>query len=189
MDIQKINWKIYFENPEVASPDIFFKVFNQWIPNSPEIFVDVADYQHVHDGPWTILIGHYTDYALDHTHRRLGFQFNRKQPLTENNPTKIQQTLREFLQTCKKLISSSEFHPPLKLNTNELLFMINDRALSPNNESTWAALQSELKKALTPLYGEGQFSLSWLNDPKQRFSVMIKAKNAPSLDELISRLG
>jgi len=189
MALQKINWKIHFENPEAASSDTFFKVFNKWIPNSPEIFVDVADYQHVHDGPWTILIGHYVDYALDHTNRRLGFQFNRKQPLSGNTETNLRQTLLEFLQACKKLISFSEFQPPLKFNTQELLFIVNDRALSPNTESTWITLQPELKKVLTSLYGEGQFSLSWLNDPKQRFSVLIKAKHAPSLDELISRLG
>lgn len=174
MNLQKIHWKVYFKNPAVAKPDDFFRVFNTWIPDSPEIFIDVADYQHVHDGPVTLLAGHHVDYALDDTDRRRGFLYARKQPLTGDNASKISGSFSDFTETCKKLADDPLFEGQLQFKTDELLFLINDRGIAPNTKETLNAIKPELEKFFSK-QGIGPVTLTHRADPKQRFSVVISA--------------
>src|SRR4051812_37318649 len=103
MNLQFINWKLHLENPAEAEPDEWFKVFNGWIPDSPEIFVDVADYRHVQDGPVTILVGHYVNYSLDSTGRRLGLLYDYKHPMEGGNRDKLRSSLLGLLRVAKRL--------------------------------------------------------------------------------------
>src|SRR3989338_7339333 len=132
MSLDKICWRFYFEDGAAAEPDKLFRVFNTWIPDSPEIFVDVADYQHVRDGIQTILVGHYVDYALDEMDRKLGFLYSHKRLMDGSNQDKLQNTFRDFLNHAQKLLDDSFFKGKLNFDTAELLFFINDRALAPN---------------------------------------------------------
>lgn len=177
MDLQKINWKFFFENPQAARPEDFFKVFNTWIPGSPEIFIDVADYKHVHDGPLTVLIGHYTDYSLDATNRRLGFLYNSKRPLEGSQEERLAGSLKEFIKSCNRLTSDPIFKGKLKFNPKELQLMINDRALAPNSQETFKTIEGVLKKVVSKVVGHSDFSLKHLGYPKRRFAVSICLKH------------
>ena len=192
MNSHKINWKLYFKNPESAKPEAFFKVFNTWIPNSPEVFVDVADYAHINDGPKILLYGHYVDYALDEMDRRLGFLYSKKRdvageenlaPLNE----RLKTTLSEFLKSCQRLTSDQGL-AGLQFKTNELLFIINDRALAPNTVETFNQVKPALTQILDKIYGAGGFELKHISEPKKRFAVQIIAKKEPSLSEIISKV-
>ena len=58
-DLQRINVKLYLEDPTALSAKETFRIFNSWIPTTPdEVLIDVADYSHVPDGPVTLLVGH-----------------------------------------------------------------------------------------------------------------------------------
>lgn len=175
MDLQKINWKLYFENPQVVNPDDFFRVFNTWIPSSHEVFIDVADYHHVEDGPWTLLVGHFEDYCLDHTDRRLGFVYNRKQVLDGTLEERLKKTLGSVIRASLRLEGDPIFQGKLKFKTNEFLFLINDRALAPNTQETYTSFNPDLDHFFSHLLGKKNFSLEWQNNPKERFSVTMKA--------------
>ena len=176
MHLQKIHWKIYFKDPSEARPDDFFRVFNTWIPDSPEIFIDVADYQHVHDGPITLLAGHYADLMLDDTDRRRGFLYARKQPMEGNNAAKISESFKAFTKACRRLSDDPLFEGGLSFKTDEILFTINDRALAPNTSATFQGVKPDLETFFSALLGKGNFTLIHQDDPKQRFSVIISAK-------------
>ncbi|MBX7147890.1 hypothetical protein K1X76_02295 [bacterium] len=188
MTIQKINWKFFFRNPGDAQPDEFFKVLNTWIPNSPEVFVDVADYKHVHDGPLTLLYGHYCDFLLDDTDRKRGFAYAYKRVMSGNEEEIITTTLKAFLKGCIRL-EASEFKRPVTLCTDKLEFIINDRALAPNNAATFDAVSPRLSKVLAKVYGDGGFTLKHLDDPQKRFGILIEAKSKVSLEEMVTHLG
>src|SRR5690606_15524340 len=70
MNLQNIQWKLHLDESTVGNPHDWFKAFGTWIPDSPEVFVDVADYSHVQDGPVIFLSGHNECYSLDATGRR-----------------------------------------------------------------------------------------------------------------------
>lgn len=187
MNLQKINWKIFVKDPSWARPDIFFKVFNTWIPQSPEIFIDVADYQHVHDGPLTLLVGHYVDYALDAADSRLGLVYSCKKPMEGDNRSKLALTLRSLLLAGKRLEADPLFEGKLSLLPHELDFIVNDRALAPNAEQTYKELKPELDWLFSELYGEGQYSLEPEKNPKKRFAVEITSRKSLTLDELLQK--
>lgn len=187
MNIQKINWKLFIADPTAASPEAFFKVFNAWIPDSPEIYIDVADYQHAHDGPLTILVGHHSDFWLDATDRRLGLLYNRRTPMEGNNPDKLASTLRDTLTACERLRTDAAFGGKLAFRTDEIHFTINDRGLAPNTRETFDAVRPDLVKLMTQLVG-GNYKLERLTDPKRRFTVRITTNNQSDLKSLLQRI-
>lgn len=189
MNIQKINWKVFIVNPAAAKPDVFFKVFNTWIPDSPEIFVDVADYQHVHDGPKIALVGHDADFWLDDTGRRRGILYNRRRPMDGSNEEKLAETLRAILKAGVRLEQDPAFQGKLKFAPTELLFIINDRAIAPNKKKTFEELNSELGGFFRRVFDVNRFSIEQDPNPLQRFSVKIECLKNPDIGTILKRLG
>jgi len=188
MDLQYLNWKVYLDNEAETEPDEWFKVFNDWIPDSPEIFIDVADYKHVQDGPVVILVGHYLNLSLDHTGRRLGLLYDYKHPMDGSNEEKLKTSLLGILRAAKRLEDEAGFGKKPKFKAGELRFIVNSRAIAPNSAETLEAVKPDLVKVLVRAFGEGAFSIEHLADPRQRFMVQVSAKGNPSLAELIQRL-
>jgi hypothetical protein len=187
-DLQFLNWKLYLDNPAEAEPHEWFKVLNDWIPDSPEIFVDVADYAHVQDGPVVILVGHYLNLSLDHTGRRLGLLYDYKHPMDGSNEEKLKTSLLGLLRAARRLEEEAGFGRKPRFNAGELRFIVNSRAIAPNTPETLEAVKPELVKVLARAFGEGAFSLEHQADPRQRFMVQVTAKGSPSLADLIQRL-
>jgi hypothetical protein len=188
MNLQFINWKLHLDNPAEAEPDEFFKVFSTWIPESPEIFIDVADYQHVQDGPVTLLVGHYMNYSLDHTGRRLGLLSDHKQPMDGSNEEKLRSTLIGVLRVAKRLEDDASFSHKPRFLAGDLRFIVNSRALAPNTAETLEAVQPDLVKVLEKAFGAGNFTLDHLTEPRQRFSVQVTVKGNPTLADVLKRL-
>jgi len=54
MDIQKFAIKYFLEKGQSVEPETWFRTFNSWIPDEKdEVWIDVADYSHVREGPVT----------------------------------------------------------------------------------------------------------------------------------------
>ena len=133
MDLQRLEIKFYIENEESISPDDAFRIFNAWIPViSDEVLVDVADYSHVPNGPYTLLVGHDHNYALDNTDCQLGLYCASKHADGIDPSAQISSVIAKTLQACQRLESESRVH----FRGNELSLIINDRLNAPNTEST-----------------------------------------------------
>ncbi len=189
MNLQYMNWKIFLENPAEMEAEEWFKALNEWIPDSPEVFLDVADYQHVTDGPVLVLVGHNLNLSLDGNDRRLGLLLDYKQPLDGSNADKLKLTLLSLLKAAKRLESEPALHHKPRFKASELRLIVNSRAAAPNTPATLEAARPELAKLFSAAYGDGNFALEHDPDPRRRFSVTATAKTPFSLDELIQRLG
>jgi hypothetical protein len=188
MNLQYLNWKIFLENPAEAEPEEYFKVFNTWLPDSPEVFLDVADYKHVSDGPVMVLVGHYLNISLDGNGRRLGLLLDYKQPMDGGNADKLLATLRDLLLAARRLEGEAKFSHKPAFKTAELQLIVNSRAVAPNTPETFAAVKPDLSKVLAKAYGDNAFTLEHLADPRQRFSVRVTAKGNPDSAEMLKRL-
>lgn len=188
LDLQYINWKIFLENPAEAETEEWFKVLNEWIPDSPEVFLDVADYKHVSDGPVLVLVGHYLNLSLDGNGRRLGLLLDYKQPMDGTNPEKLKSTLLTLLKAAQRLQAEPGLHHKPRFKASELQLIVNSRAVAPNTPATLEAAKPDLVKVLSAAYGEGGFSLDHDADPRVRFSVQARSKAPIALDELVQRL-
>lgn len=188
MNLQYLNWKIFLENPAEAEPEEYFKVFNTWLPDSPEVFLDVADYKHVSDGPVMVLVGHYLNISLDANDRRLGLLLDYKQPMEGGNADKLRTSLRDLLLAVKRLEGEAMFsHKPV-FNAAELQLIVNSRAVAPNTPATLEAVKPDLAKVLAKAYGDSGFTLDHNADPRLRFSVKATAKGKQDLSEMLKRL-
>jgi hypothetical protein len=188
MNIQKINWKLYIKGGGAdLEPEAFFKVFNQWIPESPEIFVDVADYAHITGGPITLLAGFKADYVFDEKDGKRGLLYNYKQPLEGSNSDKLQVTLKSVLEACKKLEDAPEFEGKLSFSTSEITFILNDRALAENQQAPVEPIESEVTQLLENTWGDA-LKVTYPEDKRERYTLNVSFEGSPELSALIGKL-
>lgn len=185
MELQHVAIKIFLREAADLAP--FVGVFNGWIQAqwTPELLVDVADYQHAYAGPGVILIGHEANYALDNTHTRLGLLYTRKARVEGSAQEILQQAARALLLAAQRL----ERENGLAFDLSEVQIIVNDRYLAPNTPETFARLKPELEAFLLRWYGGAAFTWSTPADPRERFLVTITVQGDVSLETLLHNLG
>jgi hypothetical protein len=183
MNIQHINVKFFIENPESVKLVDYSVVFNTWIQRHAldELLIDVADYLHVHNGPGLILIGYEADYSLDNRAGHLGLLYNRKGQLEGTTQQKLAQAVRAALSVAQLL----ERENGLKFNGQEVQVIINDRLLIPNKAEAFAELEPELKTFFDKLYDGTEYTITNNADPRERFTVNVKAANSFDVETLL----
>jgi hypothetical protein len=186
MNVQHINFKLFIENPETVNLADYAAVFNSWIQNQAleELLIDVADYLHVHNGPGIMLIGHEADYSLDNRAGRLGLLYNRKAQLDETTQDKLAQAARAALTAAQIL----EEENGLQFNTSEVQIIINDRLLVPNMAETFATLESDFRSFFNKLYSDSDYTLVHQSDPRERFTINVKAASRFDVETLLRNL-
>jgi hypothetical protein len=187
MNLQHVNIKFYVEDPESLKLADFSGIFNSWIQRhlTEDMLVDVADYLHVHNGPGILLIGHEANYSLDNNVGRLGLLYNRKAQLEGSNEDKLIQAARAALSAARIL----EKENGLKFNGREAQLIINDRLLAPNTLETFVALEADLKGLFDRLFKGYSYELNQKPDPRERFTVNVKATAAFDVESLLQNLG
>ena len=186
MNVQHINIKFFLENSGNINLADYAAVFNSWIQKQrlDELLVDVADYLHVHNGPGIMLIGHEADYSLDNRAGRLGLLYNRKEQLDGTTEEKLAQAAHAVLTVAQIL----EKENGLKFNGSELQVVINDRLLVPNTLETFVVLEPDLKTFFCGLYNNSEYSLSHHSDPRERFTVDVKASANFDVETLLRNI-
>ncbi len=188
MNLQNIQWKIHLADGSAPNVHEWFKALGTWIPDSPEVFVDVADYSHVQDGPVIFLSGHNVAYSLDGTGRRLGLLYERRQPAEGSNAEKLNESFTSTLQHAALLEADGTFKNKPKFLVGDVKFFVNNRGIAPNKDATFATLKPELEALLNKVYGAGAYTLTREPDTRQRFTVHVKAKAAVSVAEALKKL-
>ena len=189
MNLQNIQWKIHLEDGSTPNVHEWFKVFGTWIPDSPEVFVDVADYSHVQDGPVVFLSGHNVVYSLDGTGRRLGLLYERRQPADGSNAEKLSESFTSLVKHAALLEADETFKGKTKFLASDIKFFLNNRGIAPNNDATFARLKPELEALFDKVYGIGAYTLTREPDARQRFTVHVKANTWFSVAAVVKNLG
>ena len=189
MDLQKIAVKFFTVEPNDPPLTDFIDLFHGWIQGTNGIYHDVADYSHMQAGPGIVLVANDAHISIDETGSRRGLLYSRKQPLPGTNAQKILRALGFALENCKKLEAESSLSKRIKFRCDETLFAVNDRLLAPNDEATFLALKDDVKNAAGGLYRGSRFTLNHNKDPRQRFSIAIRAAEPFDLDMLIDNVG
>lgn len=174
MELQHVNVKFFVADPQAVDLELFLSVFNGWIQQTAteELLIDVADYRHVPAGPGIILIGHEANYSLDNEANRLGLLYNRKAPVAGSNRDRLRQAVRAALLAAQRLSDK----PGLRFEGGGLQLVINDRLLAPNSAETLNACQPELTAFFDTLYGGARCTLERRPDPRERFTLEVRAE-------------
>ena len=188
---RKLGLKIFLEEPLRTETQEFIPVFHSWIQNQVvdgHLLIDVHDYSHVHRGPGILLVAHEGNFSLDQADDRPGLLYYRKQDPDGNREECIRDVFRQTLLACSRLEADPILGGRVRFHTREMLLLANDRLHTPNSPETFEQLRPELTQALSRILGRGVFSLDRVEDPRERFSVRIRARRSFRPGYLLRRL-
>ena len=190
MDLQHVNAKLMVQNPGAVDLEPLIPVFHGWIQERAleETLLDVADYRHVPAGPGVVLIGHEANYSVDNTENRLGVRYNRKASLEGTAQDRLEQAVRAAIRATQLLENDKRLEGKIRFNGRELELFINDRMLAPNTVATREALEPEFRAFCSRLFAGRDYFLESNGEPRQLFSVEIKASEAFTPDALLQNL-
>lgn len=174
-DIQHFRVKLFAtpeSRPRLANA---VPVFHRWIQEKrlPEMMIDVSDYEHVPSGPGIILVCHEAIYGLDNGKGRLGLVYNRRTALDGSVEDRLRQAVRAAESAATLLEQESEFAGNLRFDRTQWEVTVNDRALAPNTETTWKALEPAIRAVFDALMGSGEYQLQYHSDPRELFRVTV----------------
>ena len=188
IDLQKINVKFYLAKDAVLSPEDAFRIFSQWIPETKdEILIDVADYQHVPQGPKTVLVGHQANYTLDNTDGRYGLIYGQKATALGSNADRLKSAFAAALKACRRLEQAQD--AKARFVGAEAVVVINDRLQAANSDATLAEIRDDLEQVLGQLYAGASTRVEREGDARQRFTVRVQAEGDFDTQTLLSNLG
>ena len=191
MQLQHVNVKLLVQNPEEVDLEPLIPVFDGWIQDQvgEGLLLDIADYRHVDAGPGVVLIGHEGNYSVDNTDNRLGVRYNRKAALDGSNQDRLKQAARAALIACQRLEADPRLGGRLRFNGQEIEIFVNDRLLAPNCDATREAFNSDFQIFFQNLFRGSEYSMSYGSDPRQLFTVSVKAAQPFPLADLLEKLG
>ena len=186
MPTHKISVKLYFDRGQEIAPEIWFKIFNNWISahDGADVLLDVADYSHVPNGPVTLLIGHEYDISIDDTDAKRGLLYNRKRPGGDGFAQQLAVAVRATCETCRRL----EAEEDVVFRGDELRIILNDRLDAPNTEATHEAIQGDLDALSRQLYNGAEVAVARRTDAKQRFTLDLRAEGDWPIETLLKNL-
>ncbi|MBT4980303.1 MAG: hypothetical protein HOM86_23480 [Gemmatimonadetes bacterium] len=188
-ELQRINIKMYLEDPEALSAEEAFRVFNSWIPTTPdEVLIDVADYSHVPEGPVTLLVGHEANYSLDNDHAEPGLLYSRKRPAEGDLSARLSSALQAVIKACQRLESEPSLDGKVKFRGGDILLVANDRLNATNDEEGENALRAELEPVLAKLFAGASFAIERDTTSQLRLNLRVRCDTDANAATLLSNL-
>src|SRR5260370_3403122 len=190
MELQHVNVKLLVRNPEEVDLEPLIPVFHGWIQNQvgEGLLLDVADYRHVDAGPGVVLIGHEGNYSVDNTDNRLVVRSNGKPCLDGNNQDRLKQAARAALTACQRLEADPRLGGELRFNRQEIEIFVNDRMVAPNCDATREAAGPDFQIFFQNFFRGSKYSMSYGSDPRQLFTVSVRATHPFSVAELLENV-
>jgi hypothetical protein len=188
--LQRIGLKLFCADGVAVRPHELVPVFHRWIQQRSveQMLIDVADYEHVPEGPGVVLVAHEGNYAVDLGGGRLGLMYTRKQPADGDLAARLVSLTRTVLHAARLLEQEPALDGRLRFRGERLSLFANDRLRVPNAEPSYAAFQPTLAALLRRLYGDASCQVTRSTDPRDRFGVSITAAAPASVEQLLARL-
>lgn len=191
MELQRLGFKLFVDDPAKIALENFVPVFHSWIQEQiieEHLLIDVHNYSHVHQGPGILLVAHQGNFSMDLGGDRLGLFYYRKRDINGSSLEKLKTILKTTLQACTLLEAAPELAGKLRFKTDEVLIVANDRLHTPNESATFQAFQPLLSQLFAELFGAGTFTTDWREDDRERFAVTISAKQSVGIGQLAGQL-
>jgi hypothetical protein len=144
---RRLSLKIFAHNPDTVGLAAFIPVFHRWIQRRrvEGLLIDVADYQHVFNGPGIMLIGHDGDYGYTLSDGQPGIQYTLKQPASDFDRS-LRQALQRVQDAADKLEAETSLNG-LRFSRGQVQLKLLDRLHYPNQPEQVA----QVRQALQPL--------------------------------------
>ena len=188
MDLQKLNVKVFVEQPNPVPLTDFIDVFHGWIQATDGEYHDVADYSHMQAGPGIVLVANDANVSIDETQNRRGLLFCQKAPLSGSNREKIRAVLRSALENCRKLEEEPALRGRLRFAANEAVISLNDRLIGTNSKDSFNEIKDDIAAVAQDLFGTSAVDIERDEDARQRLNVRVKTAAAVDLRRALESL-
>ena len=185
--LQRIGIKLFAADGTAIRPRLFVPVFHRWIQSraiDAHLLVDVADYEHVPDGPGVVLIAHEANFSLDGAAGRMGLAYARKTALPGSLTDRLCAIARSALLACQRL----EDETAIRFRGDQLYLFANDRLRAPNTPEARGAFRPMLQDFLRTLYGDVDVTITPESDAQERLGVRVQAASSVHISALLQRL-
>lgn len=188
MELQKLNVKVFVEQPNLVPLTDFIEIFHGWIQATDGDYHDVADYSHMQAGPGVVLIANDANVSIDEVQNRRGLLFSQKAPLSGSNREKLRRVLRSALENCRKLEEEPTLRGRLRFDLTETVISLNDRLIGTNSEQSFKEIKDDIAAVAQELFGASEIDIERDNDPRQRLNVTLKTSAAVDLRKTLETL-
>lgn len=150
MRLQRVSVLAPFADPTV-DPESFVGTFHAWVREATlgGLPIDVARYNHVPNGPGTLLIGFEGDYAVEHATGAPALRYTLKR---ENQGSVAELVTLAFgrLQQAAEQIATDT---GAQVDLQRVTVRIADKLVAPNTDAGRALVQADVVAALTAAAG------------------------------------
>jgi hypothetical protein len=187
MELQKLNVKVFVEQPNTIALTDFIEIFHSWIQSTDGVYHDVADYSHMQAGPGIVLVANDANVSIDESGARRGLLFSQKARLAGSNQDKIRAVIRAALDNCRKLEAEPALRGKLRFAVNEAVISLNDRLLGENSPEGFDAIKGDVEAVAKQLFG-GAVSVDRDSDGRRRLNLHVKSPVAIDLHMALENL-
>ena len=177
MELQRLSVKLVAESTTVKPLELV-PVFHAWIRNQKlkdHLMIDVADYNHVPEGPGTLLVTYEGNHSLAQEDGKIALLYQRKRLLAGTLTERLNTALKAVLTASELLEQEDEFRDRLSFDRNRFWVISNDRLSLPNTEQSFEELSPALSEIATEFFGHDNFILSRQGGEKERLSVLVES--------------
>ena len=188
MELEKLNVKLFVEQPNSVPLTDFIEIFHGWIQAGDGVYHDVADYSHMQAGPGIILIANDANVSIDENGNRRGLLFSQKSRLPGSNQERLRTVLHSALENCRRLEEEPALRGKLRFAVNEAVISLNDRLLGANSQESFDEIKRDVEVVAGQLLGGAKFKLERESDSRQRLHVYVKSSATLSSAQALNNL-
>jgi len=188
MELQRLNVKVFIEQPDAVQLADFIDIFHSWIQATDGVYHDVADYSHMPAGPGVVLVANDANVSIDESENRRGLLFGQKSRLENSNQEKLRSVFRSALENCRKLEEEPALRGRVGFAANEAVVSLNDRSLGANTQGNFDELKSEIDTFAKVLFRGAEVRFERTLDPRQRLNVHLKSSANINPRQALERL-
>lgn len=188
MELEKLNVKLFVEQPNSVPLADFIEIFHRWIQAGDGVYHDIADYSHMQAGPGIILIANDANVSIDENGNRRGLLFSQKSRLPGSNQEKLRTVLHSALENCRRLEEEPALRGKLRFTVNETVISLNDRLLGANSQESFDEIKGDVEVVAGQLLSGAKFKLERESDSRQRLNVYLKSSVTMSSAQALNNL-
>lgn len=191
LESAEVSVKLFVDDKSVVRPQELIAVFHRWIKDAvleDELMIDVANYEHVPQGPGIALICDKAHYYFDVRNNRWGLRYRGRREARATGEEAVTRAFTSALQAASLLENDPTLEGRYAFRTDEVEFGIYDRLRAPSSEETLEAVRPALETNVEALYGEPATGIELMSGPKEPFMVAIKNAASPSVEQMLGKL-
>jgi len=191
LESAEVSVKLFVDDHSVVRPLELIPVFHRWIKDGAledELMIDVANYEHVPQGPGIVLVCDKAHYYFDVRENRWGIRYRGRRDAPVSGRAAISHAFASALKAASLLENDPALEGRYHFRTDRVEFGIYDRLRAPSDPATLDAVKPSLEAAVEELYGSPVTGLELVSGPKQPFMVAVENGSPPSIEELLDRV-